>query len=101
MSRGGRSCEGWTWICPGGGFVALVGESGCGKSTLAALLTGRVKGWQGQVTMGGVPLEELDETGLLRTVTCLGHNAWLCKGTLADNLRWARRMPPTNSSGTR
>lgn len=72
---------------PRGGFVALVGESGCGKSTLAALLTGRIKGWQGQVTMGGVPLEELDETGLLRTVTCLGHNAWLCKGTLADNLR--------------
>ena len=72
---------------PRGGFVALVGESGCGKSTLAALLTGRVKGWQGRVTMGGVPLEELDETGLLRTVTCLGHNAWLCKGTLADNLR--------------
>ena len=72
---------------PQGGFVALVGESGCGKSTLAALLTGRVKGWQGQVTLGGVPLEELDETGLLRTVTCLGHNAWLCKGTLADNLR--------------
>ena len=72
---------------PRGGFVALVGERGCGKSTLAALLTGRVKGWQGQVTMGGVPLEELDETGLLRTVTCLGHNAWLCKGTLADNLR--------------
>lgn len=72
---------------PRGGFVALVGESGCGKSTLAALLTGRVKGWQGQVTLGGVPLEELDETGLLRTVTCLGHNAWLCKGTLADNLR--------------
>lgn len=72
---------------PRGGFVALVGESGCGKSTLAALLTGRVKGWQGQVTMGGVPLEELDETGLLRTVTCLGHNTWLCKGTLADNLR--------------
>ena len=72
---------------PRGGFVALVGESGCGKSTLAAPLTGRVKGWQGQVTMGGVPLEELDETGLLRTVTCLGHNAWLCKGTLADNLR--------------
>ena len=72
---------------PRGGFVALVGESGCGKSTLAALLTGRVKGWQGQVTLGGVPLEELDETDLLRTVTCLGHNAWLCKGTLADNLR--------------
>ena len=72
---------------PRGGFVALVGESGCGKSTLAALLTGQVKGWQGQVTLGGVPLEELDETGLLRTVTCLGHNAWLCKGTLADNLR--------------
>ena len=72
---------------PRGGFVALVGESGCGKSTLAALLTGRVKGWQGRVTMGGVPLEELDETALLRTVTCLGHNAWLCKGTLADNLR--------------
>ena len=74
---------------PARGLVALVGESGCGKSTLAAILTGRVRGWQGDVTVGGLPLDTLDEADLLRTVTCLGHNAWLCKCTVAENLRLA------------
>lgn len=74
---------------PARGLVALVGESGCGKSTLAGVLTGRLRGWQGSVTVGGVPLEALRPEALARAVTWVGHEAWLCKGTLAENLRLA------------
>lgn len=74
---------------PEGSFTALVGESGCGKSTVAALLTGRRHGQAGRITLGGVPLGELDEGSLAATVTYLSHNSYLFKGTVRDNLRMA------------
>ena len=70
-----------------GSFTAIVGSSGCGKSTLAAILTGRRRSFSGSVTLGGVPLGEISEEALLRTVTSVGHNAFLFKGTVRDNLR--------------
>ena len=76
--------------CPAGGFTALVGESGCGKSTLAALLTGRNRGYTGSITVGGVELSQLDETGLLENVTYISHQSHLFKGTVEENLRLAR-----------
>ncbi len=39
---------------PQGTLVALVGKSGCGKSTIASLLTGRNKGYTGNIQIGGV-----------------------------------------------
>ena len=74
---------------PRGSFTALVGESGCGKSTVAALLTGRRHARTGRITLGGVPLAELDEAGLAGAVTYLSHNSYLFKGTVRDNLRMA------------
>lgn len=75
---------------PRGSFTALVGASGCGKSTVAALLTGRRTPDAGRVTLDGVPLAELSQESLARTVTYLSHNAYLFKGTVRDNLRMAR-----------
>ncbi|WP_346670328.1 ABC transporter ATP-binding protein/permease [uncultured Subdoligranulum sp.] len=74
---------------PRGSFTALVGESGCGKSTVAALLTGRRHARTGRITLGGVPLAELDEASLAGAVTYLSHNSYLFKGTVRDNLRMA------------
>ena len=78
-----------TMAFPRGSFTALVGESGCGKSTVAALLTGRRHARAGRITLGGVPLAELDEAGLAGAVTYLSHNSYLFKGTVRDNLRMA------------
>ena len=78
-----------TMAFPRGSFTALVGESGCGKSTVAALLTGRRHSRAGRITLGGVPLAELDEAGLAGAVTYLSHNSYLFKGTVRDNLRMA------------
>ena len=54
---------------PQGSFTALVGESGCGKSTIAAVLTGRVSGYTGHVTIGGQELSAVSEASLLKNVT--------------------------------
>ncbi len=71
---------------PAGGFVAVVGESGCGKSTLAALLLGRLRGYRGSLTVGGVEIGALDAADLLAHVTYVGHESYLFKGTVRENL---------------
>ena len=75
---------------PQGSFTAIVGESGCGKSTIAGILTGRCRGYGGEATLGGVPLEALDEAALMRTITYIGLSSYLFKGTVRDNLRMGR-----------
>jgi len=75
---------------PQGSFVSLVGESGCGKSTIAAILSGARTGYTGSVTLGGVPVQELNEESRLRTLTVVPHNAAIFKGTVEANLRMAR-----------
>ena len=75
---------------PQGSFVSLVGESGCGKSTIAALLSGSRTGYTGRVTLGGVPVEELQREQRMRTLTLVPHNATIFKGTVESNLRMAK-----------
>ena len=75
---------------PQGSFVSLVGESGCGKSTIAALLSGSRTGYTGRVTLGGVPVEQLQQAQRMRTLTLVPHNATIFKGTVEANLRMAK-----------
>ena len=75
---------------PQGSFVSLVGESGCGKSTIAALLAGSRTGYTGSVTLGGVPVGELQQEQRLHTLTVVPHNATIFKGTVEENLRMAK-----------
>ena len=75
---------------PQGSFVSLVGESGCGKSTIAALLSGSRTGYTGRVTLGGVPVKELQREQRMRTLTLVPHNATIFKGTVESNLRMAK-----------
>jgi len=67
-------------------FTAIVGASGCGKSTIAGLLTGKNRGYQGQILINGTELAEAGEEGLLRTVTLVPHNGYLFAGTVEENL---------------
>lgn len=72
-----------------GTFTAIVGASGCGKSTLAGILSGRLQGFAGEVTIDGVPLGNLSEENLMRQVTLVGHRSMLFKGSVRENLRMA------------
>ncbi len=75
---------------PAGSFVSLVGESGCGKSTIAGLLMGRNKGYRGSIRIGGQELSDIDETQLMNYITLIGHDSYLFKGTVEENLRMAK-----------
>ena len=72
---------------PEGSFIALVGESGCGKSTLASILMRRNREYTGEVLVGGIPLSSIQEESLLRNITYIGHQSYLFKGTVRENLR--------------
>ena len=75
---------------PAGSFVSLVGESGCGKSTIAGILAAKNRGYAGSITLGGVPLSEVNETDLMKHVVLVRHNSYLFKGTVEENLRMAK-----------
>ena len=47
-------------------------------------------GYTGRVTLGGVPVEELQREQRMRTLTLVPHNATLFKGTVESNLRMAK-----------
>ena len=70
-----------------GSLTALVGESGCGKSTVASLLMGTNTGYTGQITIGGIDLARISEDCLMKHITYVGHQSYLFKGTVRDNLR--------------
>lgn len=71
---------------PAGALVAVVGESGCGKSTLASVLMGRARGYEGSVSLGGSELSGIAPAELLSHVTYVGHESYLFKGTVRENL---------------
>lgn len=75
---------------PAGSFVSLVGESGCGKSTIAGILAAKNRGYSGEITVGGVPLSEVNERDLMNHVVLVRHNSYLFKGTVEENLRMAK-----------
>ena len=65
---------------------ALVGESGCGKSTIAALLTGKLRSYSGDVLFGNTSLADISDQNLLQNVTYIGHQAHLFMGSVRSNL---------------
>ena len=75
---------------PAGSFVSLIGESGCGKSTNAGILAAKNRGYTGNITLGGVPLSEVNEADLMKHVVLVRHNSYLFKGTVEENLRMAK-----------
>lgn len=74
---------------PQGSFISLVGESGCGKSTIAGILAGKNKDYKGQITIGDIPLKDINEEDLMKHVVLVRHNSYLFKGTVEENLLMA------------
>lgn len=72
---------------PERGLFALAGKSGSGKSTAAGILTGRLTGYEGSITIGNTELSSIGERNLLDTVTLVSHNSHIFKGTVRYNLK--------------
>ncbi|MEU8305601.1 ABC transporter ATP-binding protein [Actinomadura sp. NPDC048955] len=73
---------------PEGTHLAVVGPSGTGKSTLANLLTGLLHPRQGKITLGKVPLPDLDPADLRSSITLIPQESYVFAGTLRDNLAY-------------
>ena len=75
---------------PEGSFTALVGPSGSGKSTVLRLIARFHDPDEGQVTMGGANLRELDPEALLGKVSMVFQDVYLFQDTIANNIRFGR-----------
>lgn len=71
---------------PACSFVSLVGLSGSGKSTIAGILMGKNKGYKGSVKLNGRELTEFSSQSILDKMTMIGHDSWIFKGTVRENL---------------
>ena len=71
---------------PAKGHVGLVGASGSGKSTLAGLLSGRLQGYAGELTIGGRQISDLSREDLVGLQTVVRGTDHLFTGTIRSNL---------------
>ncbi len=77
-----------------GELVGIAGASGSGKSTLAAVLSGAAQGFTGTVELGGADIRQIDPDALRRAVVRVGHDSYLFKGTVRENLLMAAPAAP-------
>jgi len=84
--RGGEVLRGIDLTVRPGERLALVGPSGAGKSTLSRLLSGIDRPTSGAVTVGRVPIADLDPEQLRRQVVLVTQEHHVFLGTVRDNL---------------
>jgi ATP-binding cassette, subfamily C, bacterial CydD len=73
-----------------GQTVALVGPTGAGKTTVASLLLRFIDADAGRISVGGLPLDDIDRAMWRRQVAWVPQLPHLFHGTVADNIRLAR-----------
>ncbi len=82
-------CDINAWL-HAGEITALVGPSGAGKSTLFQLLAGQLDPSAGRISLGDVPLAEIDRQAWRRLIAIVPQRATLFAGTMRDNIALAR-----------
>ncbi|MGW5464942.1 ABC transporter ATP-binding protein [Streptomyces sp. NPDC003996] len=84
--HGGEVLRGVDLTVRPGERLAVVGPSGAGKTTLSRLLAGIDRPGTGTVTVGGVPVAELEPELLRREVVLVTQEHHVFLGTVRDNL---------------
>ena len=69
-----------------GSLVSIVGVSGSGKSTIAGILLGKNHNYSGSIKVNGTEHREISSKSLMENFTMIGHNSWIFKGTVRENL---------------
>ena len=66
--------------------VGVMGESGVGKSTVLRLLLRFWNSQQGQITINGIPIQEISLNELRQRIALLEQETFLTSGTLGENI---------------
>jgi ATP-binding cassette subfamily B protein len=74
-----------------GESVALVGHTGAGKSSIVKLITRFYEFQGGQIAVDGHDIRTLDLHNYRRQLGIVSQSPFLFSGTVADNIRYARR----------
>lgn len=75
---------------PPGKFIGIVGPSGCGKSSLIRVID-KLEEAQGEVLLGGVPLDSLSRTVLAENVALVPQTPFLVADTVCHNIRYGMK----------
>lgn len=70
---------------PAGKFIGIAGPSGCGKSSLIKVID-KLEEAQGEVLLGGVPLDSLSRTVLAENVALVPQTPFLIADTVYHNI---------------
>ena len=73
-----------------GDNIGLVGHTGSGKSTMANLINRLYDVISGSIMIDGVNVKQLKSETLRRNIAIVSQEIFLFKGTIADNIRYAR-----------
>ena len=83
-----------------GSKVAIVGASGSGKTTLATLMTGILRPTSGEVSIGGVPYDRIDQAELRRKIGYVTQENVIFNDTVLNNVNlWDEGSHSANGVG--
>ncbi len=73
-----------------GDHVGIVGHTGSGKSTIANLILRMYDVVSGSISIDGTDLKKIRMADLRRNIAIVSQEIFLFRGTIADNIRYAR-----------
>lgn len=82
--------EDWTLSVEPGQTVAIVGPTGAGKTTIVNLLMRFYDIDSGDIKIDGVSIYDMSRHDLRRMFAMVLQDTWLFKGTIKENLRYAK-----------
>ncbi len=87
---GKKTIDHVSFSVPAGKTLGIVGHSGAGKSTLVNLLTRLYDVSEGVIRIDGKDVRDLTLATLRRNVAIVSQETYLFRGTIMDNIRYAR-----------
>jgi ATP-binding cassette subfamily B protein len=92
-----RAVRGISFSVKPGEKVLIIGKTGCGKSTLAQLMMRMYQVDAGELTWGGIPLQQLSLSGLRSAIGYVQQDVILFSDTIAANISFGCKQQPTPS----
>lgn len=79
-----------SFVLEPGKVTAIVGGTGSGKTTLFNLITHLMDATEGEIRLGGIPIQEVDPEEFRKRLGVVPQRAYLFSGTVASNLRYGK-----------